>query len=163
MSANECQRIFYQIVGVSGEVTITPKIACGPITVTCLESQLVRGQTTKGKDWHKGDDGTCRLTVFQELCVAVPITFGAKAQCALTDIYCGPASADPEACFCADSSSSDSSSGSSSDSTSDGSSGSTSDGSSDSSSGSCSDSTSGGTASDCSGTSGLSVWDTAED
>ncbi|HWI60941.1 MAG TPA: hypothetical protein VNT75_03785 [Symbiobacteriaceae bacterium] len=134
--SDACTMTAYQRVGVNAEVTITPSVECGPITVACLETKTV----PPGKHRHcgkpSGDGKRCKVQVYQELWVAVPITFRAQAVCRVEEILCGPATTDPGHCLpsdLSDSSCSDSSSSSGSD-----------------SSTSCSDSSS--SSSDCSGT-----------
>ena len=101
---DECARVYYQRVGVTGEITVIPRVECGPITVTCLAGRIVPGHK-RGDSKAKPGHQKCTFTVFQELCVAVPVVFDAQAICELKAVHCGPASADP----CSDSSGSDSS------------------------------------------------------
>lgn len=122
-----CSRRVFQQVRIAGEVTITPKIACGPLKVTCLRGKVIRDscEDASGSDssssslsgssgsWSlsrssgsSGSSGSsectkptkCRLVVIQDLCVEVPISFRAKANCEVVDLHCGPASTDSGLC-----------------------------------------------------------------
>jgi len=85
-----CTSTFYQNVCVSGEVTVTPRMACGPAQVTCLG-----GRVSHKRPKPRTGPQFCRLTVFQELCVAVPISFDAHAVCRTDRVDCGPVSTQP--------------------------------------------------------------------
>lgn len=114
--SNECSVTAFQTVGVTAEVTITPFVECGPLSVTCLPGRVVPADECRE---HKGKHrrhSTCKVMVFQELVVSIPITFGAEAACELTGVACGPASLDESHSGddCTGSSTGDSSSSSSS-------------------------------------------------
>jgi len=117
--SNECSVTAFQKVGVTAEVTITPFVECGPLSVTCLPARVVpAGEWREQKGKHRRE-ATCKVVVFQELLVSIPITFGAEAACELKNVDCGPASLDDcptgddgSCCGSSDSSGSDSSSSS---------------------------------------------------
>ncbi len=111
----DCDLTVFQRVGLTGEVVITPCLECGPVTVTCLEAEIVHDDCDRDHHWsgyHRSSGERCRITIFQELCVEVPVRFGAKTECELTGVFCGPASTDPVNCLCDSESSSESSSSS---------------------------------------------------
>ncbi|HYF94825.1 MAG TPA: hypothetical protein VD969_21640 [Symbiobacteriaceae bacterium] len=83
--SDECRQVFYQLLGVCGEVTVTPELDCGPVTVTCLDHRIVRGATHLPAGWEQKK---CRFTVFQELCVAVPVSVTVASECRLSDAVC---------------------------------------------------------------------------
>lgn len=87
-SSNKCPATLVQKVAVTGAVTITPKIECGPLTVTCLEGRIVKGAPSGSE--HKGQT-SCRVLLVQELCVEVPVFFRADAKCEVDEVHCGPA------------------------------------------------------------------------
>jgi hypothetical protein len=97
--SDECSMTAFQRVGVTARVTITPTVECGSISVTCLAGKVVPAGERHLYEWEPTRHGKCKLLVFQELCVAVPVTFGAHAECRLEEVFCGPASTDPQICL----------------------------------------------------------------
>lgn len=97
---NECDLTVFQRLGVTGEVTLTPSIKCGPVKVTCLEGEIFRADDLCDRDWKSGTSGDepCRILIFQDLCVEVPVRIKVKATCDLTGMQCGEPSTDPSAC-----------------------------------------------------------------
>ena len=67
----------YQRVGVSAPVTITPYATVGEITaIRCGNPQV-----TEGTGNCEGTlNSSCCFTVYQTLCVTVPVTFGCDAR-----------------------------------------------------------------------------------
>lgn len=111
---DDCELTVFQKIGLTGEVTITPKVECGPVSITCVTGEIIHaGEFGERCLPEPSGDGRCRVVFFQELCVEVPVRFRAKANCDLTGVFCGPASTDPRHCL-GDESESDSSSDSSS-------------------------------------------------
>lgn len=94
-SSEECPVTVLQKVAVTGAVTITPKIECGTLTVTCLDGKIIKGAHSSSD--HKGQS-SCRVLLLQELCVEVPVTFTAKAKCDVDQVHCGPAAAVVDDC-----------------------------------------------------------------
>jgi len=94
-SSEQCPVTVLQKVAVTGAVTITPKIECGPLTVTCLDGKIIKGAHSSSD--HKGQ-ASCRVLLVQELCVEVPVTFSAKAKCEVDQVHCGPAAAVVDDC-----------------------------------------------------------------
>lgn len=84
----------YQRVCVTAHVTVTPTAKCGTPTVTCLTPvRIVTGGTPPCPGGTLSPTGTCSFTIAQELCVKVPVSFGAKTDCETGSAYCFPPSA----------------------------------------------------------------------
>lgn len=87
----ECTTTAYQQIGVAAEITVTPTVECGPLSVTCVESKLCSGDEHMEMA-RRGRHGqaVCRTILFQELRVALPVTFGAEVACELRSVHCVP-------------------------------------------------------------------------
>lgn len=96
---DECEARVFQRIDVAGEVTIVPKVECGPISVTCLEGRIIPGGMSISKAKKHATRRKCKVLFVQELLVEVPLEFEVKADCNLVGIRCGEPSVDPAACF----------------------------------------------------------------
>ena len=77
----------YQRSTVCVPVTVTPFAHVGtPITNCCGEPIVTAG------DVCPRNGGVCRFTISQEICVAVPVEFGARAVAGTPSVQCGKAS-----------------------------------------------------------------------
>lgn len=116
----------FQRVGVEATVTIVPQVSCGPLTITYMTGRVTPCPDGSSRPEMQQSYQPFRVTVYQELCVAVPVTFGAEAACTVDKVLSGDAVVEPSGGlpYLPDSAagsgqSSDSSSGSSSDGSSD--------------------------------------------
>ena len=83
---NGCSKIGTQCVDIAASVTLTPTASVGAVTVACQGTPTVTCQTN-------GDASSCLLTITQEVCVSVPVTYGVTltngdATIACTDNNC---------------------------------------------------------------------------
>ena len=77
----------YQRSTVCVPVTVTPFAHVGtPVTKCCGEPVVTAG------DVCTRNGGVCRFTISQEICVAVPVEFGARAVAGTPSVQCGEAS-----------------------------------------------------------------------
>jgi hypothetical protein len=70
-----------QEVCLEADIRVDPKVACGPLAVTCRRSGAFppsRRPLARRKPSRKG---ACRIRVFQEMRVAVPVVFAASMDC----------------------------------------------------------------------------------
>lgn len=82
-----CPVVGYQRFTVCVPVTVTPFAHVGtPITNCCGEPIVTAG------DVCPRNGGVCRFTISQEICVAVPVEFGARAVAGTPSVQCGKAS-----------------------------------------------------------------------
>ena len=82
-----CPVVGYQRSTVCVPVTVTPFAHVGtPITNCCGEPIVTEG------DVCPRNGGVCRFTISQEICVAVPVEFGARAVAGTPSVQCGEAS-----------------------------------------------------------------------
>jgi hypothetical protein len=80
-----CPAAAYQLLGVCVPVTVTPFANTGAtVTKCCGEPSIVEGRNTC--DGTK--NGTCVFTVTQDICVEVPVEFGAVASVGDTYVNC---------------------------------------------------------------------------
>lgn len=99
MGRDECQVTAYQRVGITAEVTIDPKVECGPVRVKCLPAKLVRVDGRRRGDRHRERPARCKVVLHQDLCVSVPVRFSVDAACVVRQMVCGPASTNPVVCL----------------------------------------------------------------
>lgn len=86
-----CPSIAYQPATVCVPVTVTPFARVTATTTTCCGTPVV----TPGATTCAGTvNGSCRFTITQNLCVAVPVEFGATATNGSPSVLCGTASAE---------------------------------------------------------------------
>lgn len=96
----ECEKIFFQKANVCVPVTVTPFATPGETNVTCCGRPIVSPQHVCA-----GNDVSCKFTVTQELCIAIPITFGADVVTGEAKVECKEVSTRP--CDCDDDSNTD--------------------------------------------------------
>lgn len=92
---DDCPVTVFQRVGVEATVTITPQVSCGPLTVTCLTGRITPCLEDDAEFRMEPSFQPCRVTVFQELSVAVPVHFGARAACSVNQVASGDAAVEP--------------------------------------------------------------------
>jgi hypothetical protein len=88
LSGNEpqtCPAVGYQSVSVCVPVTIEPFADAGPTITRCLGEPVVKPGDSMCKGKKKG---TCTFTISQDICVEVPINFGAKTTVGDTYVDC---------------------------------------------------------------------------
>lgn len=86
-----CPAVGYQTATICVPVTVTPFANSGATTTKCCGDPIV----TAGKNTCGGvKNGACSFTISQEICVAVPVAFGATSNVGDTYITCNGASAD---------------------------------------------------------------------
>jgi len=71
-----CAAAAYQLATVCVPVTVTPFALVGPTVTKCCGDPVV----TPGKNTCEGSKkGSCVFTITQDICVSVPVEFGAAA------------------------------------------------------------------------------------
>lgn len=84
-----CPAIGYQSASICVPVTVTPYAQTGIATTKCCGSPVV----TSGRDVCGGvRNGSCFFTISQDICVAVPVEFGAVASVGDSYVSCNGAS-----------------------------------------------------------------------
>lgn len=96
---DDCEGKIFQRIDVAGEVTITPKVECGPVSVTCLEGKIIPGSSFDSKSRGHARKPKCKVLFVQELLVEVPVEFHVEADCNLVGIRCSVPTVDPSACL----------------------------------------------------------------
>lgn len=85
-----CPAMGYQELSVCVPVTVTPFAKTGKTKTTCCGSAVVDAD-----DICPGtENGSCTFTITQDICVSVPVTFGAHASAGNPFVNCGDASAE---------------------------------------------------------------------
>jgi hypothetical protein len=83
-----CPATGYQPATVCVPVTVTPFAHPLPTTTYCCNDPIV----TPGTDVCPGElNGSCTFTITQEICIAVPVEFGATAEVDDPSVVCGEA------------------------------------------------------------------------
>lgn len=101
MTEAACPAIAYQSVSVCAPVTVTPSAVEGKAVTSCCGDPVV----TPGTNICAGTkNGTCSFTISQNLCIAVPVYFTAKAAVGDSYVTCEGASADNLCAECHDAS-----------------------------------------------------------
>lgn len=92
MNENQtCPTVAYQLSSVCVPVTVTPFAQAGTTITKCCTKPTV----TAGKYTCNGvKNGQCVFTISQDICVEVPVEFGAVATVGDTYVACNGASAD---------------------------------------------------------------------
>ena len=91
-----CPAVGYQSVSVCVPITVTPYAKTGATVTKCCGNPVV----TPGRNICGGlKNGSCFFTISQDICVAVPVDFGAIATVGDTYVACNGAGADE---ICAD-------------------------------------------------------------
>ncbi|MEG1743054.1 MAG: hypothetical protein RR246_02695 [Clostridia bacterium] len=89
-TAETCPTVGYQSISVCVPVTITPFAETGTTKTKCCGDPIV----TPGRDTCGGvKNGTCSFTLSQDICVAIPVAFGAVSSVGDTYVTCNGASA----------------------------------------------------------------------
>lgn len=89
---DECNRTVSELVCVEAEVTITPTVDTGDVTVRCVGNPSFTQRCRDLPGFTRAVNNTCRFRVSQVVCVSVPIEIGADANATLGDVFCGPRS-----------------------------------------------------------------------
>ena len=85
-----CPAVGYQTASVCVPVTVTPFAQTGhAVTRCCGEPVVMQGNTCAG-----ARNGSCVFTISQDICVAVPVSFGATATVGEAYVSCNAASAE---------------------------------------------------------------------
>lgn len=86
-----CPTVAYQLSSVCVPVTVTPFAMAGATVTRCCKKPTV----TSGKYTCNGvKNGQCVFTISQDVCIEVPVEFGATATVGDTYVACNGASAD---------------------------------------------------------------------
>ncbi len=82
---NTCPAIGYQRAQVCVPVTVTPFVSVGDTTTYCCnEPQIIEGEM----ECPGTPLGTCVFTIIQEICIEVPVAFGANARVGDYSVQC---------------------------------------------------------------------------
>ena len=84
----DCPAVGYQRSTVCVPITVTPFARVGTPTTTCCGAATV----TPGDTCVRTSGGVCRFTICQQICVAVPVEFGARAVAGTPCVQCGEVS-----------------------------------------------------------------------
>lgn len=80
-----CPATGYQTMSVCVPITVTPFSEAGPTKTKCCGDPVI----TPGIDTCMGiKNGTCSFTISQDLCIAIPVAFGATAAVGDTYVNC---------------------------------------------------------------------------
>ena len=94
-----CPAVGYQPVTVCVPVTITPYAKAEATTTFCCGNPIV----TPGNETCEGTvNGSCTFTITQNICVAVPVDFGATASVGAPSVQCGSATSEDVCTNCGD-------------------------------------------------------------
>lgn len=86
-----CPTVAYQLSSVCVPVTVTPFAKAGTtVTKCCTKPTVAAGKYT----CNGVKNGQCVFTISQDICVEVPVEFGAVASVGDTYVSCNGASAD---------------------------------------------------------------------
>lgn len=86
-----CPTVGYQSASVCVPVTVTPFAIVGTTVTKCCGDPVV----TVGRNSCGGTkNGSCNFTITQDICVAIPVSFGATATVGDTFVNCLGASAE---------------------------------------------------------------------
>ncbi|MEG1658301.1 MAG: hypothetical protein RR288_04505 [Oscillibacter sp.] len=92
-----CPAIGYQSASICVPVTVTPFAKAGATFTKCCGNPVV----LPGKNTCDGTkNGACVFTISQDICVAVPIDFGAVAAVGDTFVHCNGASTETDCGDC---------------------------------------------------------------
>ncbi|MGI6727256.1 MAG: hypothetical protein ACOX4P_01640 [Anaerovoracaceae bacterium] len=88
LQVETCPATGYQPASVCVPVTVTPFATPGTTTTYCCGDPIV----TPGTSLCEGEiNGSCTFTITQNICVAVPVEFGATATVGAPSVECGDA------------------------------------------------------------------------
>ena len=86
-----CPAVGYQSASICVPVTVTPFAQTGATTTKCCGTPVI----TPGREVCAGTkNGSCFFTISQDICVAVPVEFGAVATVGDTFVNCNGVSDD---------------------------------------------------------------------
>lgn len=86
-----CPNVGYQRASICVPVKVTPFAKAGATMTKCCKKAVV----VSGKELCEGEvNGSCFFTIAQDICVAVPVDFGAVAEVGETVVNCLEASAE---------------------------------------------------------------------
>ncbi len=86
-----CPAVGYQSASICVPVTVTPFANTGTTSTKCCGGPVV----TSGRNICGGTkNGSCAFTISQDICVAVPVAFGATANVGDMYVNCNGASSD---------------------------------------------------------------------
>lgn len=88
-----CENVFFQKEKVCVPVTVKSFATPGDATVTCCGKPVVMNQNA-----CPSGNMSCTFTVTQELCIKIPITFGADVETGRATVQCGEVTTTP--CDC---------------------------------------------------------------
>jgi hypothetical protein len=92
-----CPAVGYQSASVCVPVLVTPYATAGATTTKCCGSPVV----TTGISTCAGiKNGTCAFTISQDICISVPVAFGATATVGDAYVACNGASSDDICATC---------------------------------------------------------------
>lgn len=98
MENQTCPAVGYQIASVCVPVTVTPYAQAGTTVTKCCGEPRV----TSGWNVCSGvKNGICTFTIAQDICVAVPIDFGAVAEVGDAYVNCNGATSEDVCTNCA--------------------------------------------------------------
>ncbi|MEA4823883.1 MAG: hypothetical protein VB111_07215 [Clostridiaceae bacterium] len=86
---NHCPAVGYQRVAVCTAVTVTPCVRLGSVTAVRCGDPVVCARTC---DCPGEENGSCCFTIRQQLCVEVPVFYGANVELSDPNIVCISAS-----------------------------------------------------------------------
>lgn len=90
-----CESVFYQKETVCVPVKVTPYAKPGTAKATCCGEPIVKSGTQ-----CSGNQTSCSLTITQNLCIEIPISFGADIETGTAVVQCGTVSETP--CDCSE-------------------------------------------------------------
>ncbi len=92
---NACLRMAYQRAVVSVPLAVKPYSVAGPTNTLCCNDPVITNVR-----WGGAKKQVCYFTITQEICVEVPVYFGAEAFTGTPGVVCLPASlADCDDCL----------------------------------------------------------------
>ncbi|MEF9915996.1 MAG: hypothetical protein RR275_05060 [Lachnospiraceae bacterium] len=93
-----CPAVGYQSASICVPVTVTPFAETGVTVTKCCGSPVVM----PGKNTCGGvKNGSCSFTISQDICVAIPVVFGATATVGDTFVSCNKAASEDICTECA--------------------------------------------------------------
>lgn len=98
MENQTCPAVGYQAASICVPVTVTPYAEAGKTITKCCGDPVV----VSGNDSCEGvKNGSCSFTISQNICVAVPVSFGAVATVGESYVNCAGATAEDVCTDCA--------------------------------------------------------------
>jgi hypothetical protein len=84
-----CPTIGYQTASICVPVTVTPFVEVGETTTYCSGCPVIEPGTCSSCGIV---NGSCSFTITQDICVAIPVVFGAEATVGDPSVECGDVS-----------------------------------------------------------------------